>query len=286
MEAWINIGFRTLGFFLLLIIVVPLMGRKPISSMTFFDYIAGLAAGLMVALIALNVVENLSLGMFALALWLLAIAAVTFGSQKSKWIHDHINGKEITVIKEGKIMEENLQSTRITADELLAQLRKKNIFQLADVEFAVIEANGDISVLLKREKQPLSPKGIGVEVSTIKEPQTVIMDGNIIDEHLAALGLNRNWLETELNKAGVSKANVFIAQADSMGELYIDLFDDSIELPKPTAKELLMTTLKKAEADFYTYALETQNDDWKGKYQKYAAEIHDVSRRLEPHLKN
>ncbi|WP_051541382.1 DUF421 domain-containing protein [Caldalkalibacillus mannanilyticus] len=199
--------------------------------------------------------------------------------------HDHIYGKEIVVIKEGKIMEENLHSARLTGEELLSQLRRKNVFHLADVEFAVMEANGDITTLLKREKQPLTPKDMRINVSAMKEPQTVILDGKIMDEPLTNLGLNRKWMKQELDKIGISAENIFIAQVDSMGELYVDLFDDSIQLPPPSSKQLLLATLKKIEADFMTYALETKNQEWKQKYSHYAAEMKEISSRLEPHLK-
>lgn len=98
------------------------------------------------------------------------------------------------MIKEGKVLEENLHSARLTGEELLSQLRRKNIFQVADVEFAVMEANGDITPLLKREQQPLTPKYLRIKVSTYKEPQTVILDGKILDEPLTMMGVKRAWL--------------------------------------------------------------------------------------------
>lgn len=285
MAEWLVILYRTVGLFILLLLVIPIFGRRPLSGMTTFDYIAGTVTAGMIALIALNLIPNAMVGLMGLFLWTFSILVVQFLTQKSKWAHDHIYGKEIVVIKEGKIMEENLHSARLTGEELLSQLRRKNVFHLADVEFAVMEANGDITTLLKREKQPLTPKDMRINVSAIKEPQTVILDGKIMDEPLTNLGLNRKWMKEELDKIGISAENIFIAQVDSMGELYVDLFDDSIQLPQPSSKQLLLATLKKIEADFMTYALETKNQEWKQKYSHYAAEMKEISSRLEPHLK-
>ncbi|MCM3800533.1 DUF421 domain-containing protein, partial [Caldibacillus thermoamylovorans] len=79
-----------------------------------------------------------------------------FISLKSKRFRDFTEGKPTVFIKDGKIMEDNLKKERYTTDELLELLRKKNVFQVADVEFAVLEATGDLSVLLKKENQPLT----------------------------------------------------------------------------------------------------------------------------------
>jgi len=252
--------------------------------MTYFDIITAFVLGGMGALVALGVVENLRLGLIAIAIWFLAIGAIQFLIQKSKWAHDHFYGKEVVVIKEGKVLEENLHSAGLTGEELLSQLRRRNVFQLADVEFAIMEANRDITVLPKRDRQPLTPKDMRIQVSSIKEPQTVILDGNFMDEPLSAIGLNRNWLKTELNKIGLSKENVFLAQVDSMGELYIDVYNDAMQLPQPSAKALLMASLEKIEADFITYSMDSENPEWHKNYNKFAKEMKLIIKELEPHL--
>ncbi|WP_026478002.1 DUF421 domain-containing protein [Alkaliphilus transvaalensis] len=285
MEAWLNIALRTIALFLALILISPIMGRKSVSSMTYFDVVAAIVLGVMGALVALGVIESVRLGFTGIALWFLAIGALQFFIQKSKWAHDHFYGKEVVVIKEGKVLEENLHSAGLTGEELLSQLRRKNVFALADVEFAVMEANRDITVMPKREKQPLTPKDMRIQVSSIKEPQTVMLDGKILDEPLASLGLNKGWLRTELKKIGVAEEQIFLAQVDSMGELYVDVFSDSLLLPQPSTKDLLMATLEKLEADFITYSTDTENPTWQRKYVQFAKDIKVIKKKLEPHLK-
>lgn len=91
----------------------------------------------------------------------------------------------------------------------MEQLRKKMVFKVADVEFAIMEPSGDINILLTKENQPLTPKQMGIQVAPEKESQVVIMDAKILDEPLAIAGLNRGWLNTELEKLGVTIENVF-----------------------------------------------------------------------------
>lgn len=115
-----------------------------------------------------------------------------------------------------------MKKERYTGDELLAQLRTKSVFRLADVEFAMLEPSGDLSVLLKSELQPLTPNHLGMKLNIEKPTQSVIMDGVIQDEPMAAAGRGRGWLHKELDKLGVTKENVFLAQVDTHGELTLD----------------------------------------------------------------
>ena len=88
-------------------------------------------------------------------------------------------------------MEENLKRARMTGEELLRELRRKNIFNLSDVEFALLETTGEINAMLKSDKVPVTPRHLEWQVAPQSEPQTVIADGNILDQPLANIGLNR-----------------------------------------------------------------------------------------------
>jgi len=100
-----------------------------------------------------------------------------------------------------------------------------------------------------------------------------------------AMGLNRNWLHTELKKAGVAPENVFIGQVDSVGQLYLDLFDDAIQLPKPKTKELAWATLKKCQAGCEVCSLGSKQPSAKEMYDKAAVVLAGVVNELEPLLK-
>ena len=97
-----------------------------------------------------------------------------------------------------------------------------------------------------------------------------------MDEPLTTMGLNRGWLRGELEKIGASPENVFIAQVDSMGELYIDLFDDALQIPKPTTRQLLLNSLEQAKADLETYAIDTDDPKSKQMYQRCAEELSSI----------
>jgi uncharacterized membrane protein YcaP (DUF421 family) len=260
------------------------MGKRNIVRMTPFRFVSYIVIAVIAALISLNLIQNPAFGFIALGVWVLFPIALEYLSLKSKWLHDLINGKETVLIKHGKILEDNLLQTRLTGEQLLRELRSKNAFNLADVEFAVMEDTGDINIFMKSNKKPVSATDLGIKVAPLAEPQTVILDGTILNEPLFSLGFNTEWLGIQLETRGVSLDNVFIGQVDSSGDLYLDLFDDSIQLPQPKVKEMLYANFEKIQADLTTFALETQNEAAKKMYSKHAGKLEQLMEKLKPYL--
>jgi uncharacterized membrane protein YcaP (DUF421 family) len=284
MQGWLLILSRSTVMFFITFILIRIMGKRQPARMNPFNFVNYTVIALIIALTVMNIITNLAFGLIALSVWVLIPIALDYLALKSKWIHDMLNGKETVLIKQGKIMEDNLFRVRLSGEELLRELRSKNAFNLSDVEFAVMETTGDINVLLKSSRKPITPRDLDQKVVPQTEPQTVILDGNMLDEPLASMGLNREWLNLQLEKLGVSLANVFIGQVDSYGDLYLDLFDDAIQLPEPKVKEMLYANLMKVQADLMTFALETQNQDAKTMYSNNANKLKHVLEKLKPYL--
>ncbi len=285
MSDWYLTILRSLGVFALTLLLIRLMGKRQTSQLTLFDLITAVAVGVTVAVISLNLIDNLANGLAVLAVWTILPITLYLLALKYKTVRDILQGKETVLINHGKVLEDKLLEVRFTPEDLLSQLRRKNAFQVADVEFAMLEPNGELSVLLKKDKQPVSATTLGIQVSNQSVPQTVMLDGVVMDEPLTALGLNRSWLHTELEKAGVAPENVFIAQVDALGQLYLDTFNDALQLPQPKTKELAYATLKKCQADCEVYALGTKHKSAKSMYADCAKELEEVIEELKPLLK-
>lgn len=284
MTTEIILLIRSVILFLLTLLLIRVLGKGNPLRMTPYKFVTYMIIAIIIALTSTNVISNPIFAIIALSVWILLTIAVDYLCVKSKYIHDLINGKEIILIKDGKVMEENLLKVRATGEELLRELRTKNVFNLADVEFAVMESSGDLNVLLKSDKKPITPHDLQKKVEPSSEPQTVILDGNVIDGALTARGLNRNWLNTELEKIGVLLDNVFIGQLDTAGDLHIDLFDDTIKVPEPKVKELLYANIEKCQADLILFALETNNEKAKAMYLQNADKLKRIMDKLEPYL--
>ncbi|NEW05128.1 DUF421 domain-containing protein [Paenibacillus sp. SYP-B3998] len=280
MPDWLHIVVRSLGALATLFVLTRILGKKQISQLTFFEYIIGITLGDLAGVISTDVESNFFHGFIAILVWCLIPLSLELFALKSKTLRQWFEGKGTVFIKDGKILEDNLKKERYTADELLEQLRTKSVFRVADVEFAMLESTGDISVLLKSEYQPLTPKHIGLKLVADKPAQAVIMDGAIQDEFLAAAGKGRGWLHEELDKIGVTKENVFLAQVDTHGELTVDLYDDKLKVPEPSQKPLLLATLKKCEADLELFSLSTMRPEAKQMYSACSEAMQKVIKEL------
>lgn len=226
MPEWLQIVFRTLIAIVVMFFYTKALGKRQIAQLSLFEYITGITIGSLTAYISLDMEKNWHLGLVALTVWVIVTLAIEYLQIVSKKGRDFTDGNGTILIRGGKVLEKNLRKERLTADELLMQLRAKNAFKVADVEFAILEPGGMLNVLLKKEYQPVTAKILGIQVAPEPEPQTVVMDGNILDNGLSALGYNRAWLHGQLASQNVLLENVFLAQADPAGELYIDLYDD------------------------------------------------------------
>ncbi|EHS57441.1 hypothetical protein WG8_2397 [Paenibacillus sp. Aloe-11] len=129
-------------------------------------------------------------------------------------------------------MESNMRKLKITLDTLNQELRGKNIFNIQDVQYAVLELNGSISVLPKPESQPVTRKDLHLKnQSEPAFPIELIMDGDIIDANLQQNHITREWLHSQIKKKGLSIENVNYAVISSNGNLYFDEYKDQIEHP-------------------------------------------------------
>jgi uncharacterized membrane protein YcaP (DUF421 family) len=284
MDNWINILIKSSALFIGSLFLVRIMGKKSLTHSTPFTFVNYIVVSMIVALIVTEVITNVAFGLVALGVWVIFPILIDLLSIKSKGFHDLIHGRETVLVKHGKIMEENLMDVRLTGEELLRELRRKNAFNVSDVEFAVLEATGDVHVFMKSEKNPITPAHLGIHVSPITEPQTVILDGVALNESLASLGKTPHWLKTELEKIGVSIDNVFLGQINSFGELYVDLFDDATKIPENTTRELLWANLEKCQADLLHYSLETQNEGAKNMYYENSKQLKELLKNLKPYL--
>lgn len=284
MPDWFEIVLRTLASVLVLFVLTKILGKRQISQLSYFEYITGITVGSIAAVVSLELDAKWYLGIISLVVWSAVVYGLEYLTMKSKIARDVIDGKGIPIIKEGKVLEDNLTKAHLTVDELMEQLRGKNAFKLADVEFAVLESDGKFNVLLNKDKQPLTAKDLGLKVGPEQEPQTVIIDGKVMDEPLATIGLNRHWLNTELKKLGVSIENVFIGQVDSYGQLTVDLFDDQLKVPQPQTKAKLLATLKKCEADIEMFGLGSKDRKVKEMYEKCSRELQEVILAVKPIL--
>lgn len=220
----INSIFRAIFAYLLLLVVARFMGRKALSQMTFFDFAVIITLG--------SVTANLAMGRestpasAATVLVTLGVLAIITGYLhiKSVWIRQLTNSEPVMAIENGRILDKNLKKVRFTINELTSLLREKNVFNISNVEFAIIENEGQLSVLPKSQKAPLTPSDMNIQTSYKGLTKDLIMDGKVLTENLKSVKLDENWLNTQLANQGISNIEkVFYAGLDSAGALYVSV---------------------------------------------------------------
>ncbi|WP_145407765.1 DUF421 domain-containing protein [Paenibacillus xylanexedens] len=269
MPEWLEVTFRTLAAVTVLFFITKILGKRQISELSLFEYITGITLGNLVGYISLDTDTKWYLGFLAVFVWVVVSAGAEYLTMKSKKFRDIVDGKSTILIENGAVIEKALAKERLTIDEFLEQLRKKDVFRVADVEFAVMEQSGDISVMLKKEYQPLTANALGYHISSEKEPRTIIMDGHILPDTLQVTGYNEDWVQKELRKLGLNLGQVSIGQVDSKGELTIQTGTDSLpKSAKPNPKDQITELVTRLQDDLMMKKQLASNDKDRLKYQE------------------
>jgi uncharacterized membrane protein YcaP (DUF421 family) len=286
MPEYILILVRSLFSFIAILILARLMGKKQISQLTFFDYIVGISIGNMAASIAIDPNISMVNGFLGLIIWAILPILLAFIAQKSYRFRQLVEGTPTVLIENGKILEENLKKEKLSVEDLMISLREKNAFKLSDVEFAVMELNGKISSMKKTDAQPVTPRNLGLMLEEDHNPRIVIIDGNVMERSLEDYGYSKEWLLGEIIKQGASDfSDVFLAQIDSKGNIYVDLYHDKVKLPQIKQRPLVAASLKKVQADLENFALQTNNQNAKQMYQEHAEDLKKMVKNLNSYLK-
>lgn len=223
---YISILFSTIIkgilIYLLSLILSKLIGIKIISQMNFFDFIMAVSVGSMIAKIIIDKEHVVFSGIIALMTFTLLTIATSYLNLKSYTARRIINAKTLILVENGRIIDKNMKKLRITINELMMKLREKDVFSLEDIQFAVMESNGQLSVLIKANKKPITPYDMDLKVKGFSLINDIIIDGKIIDKNLEIAGVDKTWLQSELKRKGINNIEeVFYAGVDKSKKLII-----------------------------------------------------------------
>lgn len=223
-----EILFRTATSFVALLVLTRLLGKKQVGHLTFFNYVTGITFGSTTAEIIVNRQITLLQGISSLVLWSLLAFSVALIGLRSVKAREILDGQPTILVKQGKILEEALAKQHLNIDDLSMLLRNKDVFSPEDVEFAILEPDGKLSVLIKEELLPATKKDIKVNVAPVHNiPTELIVDGKIVEKNLNKIDVSIVWLNQQLKKANIhSLDQVFYAELQLDGSLYIDKYQD------------------------------------------------------------
>lgn len=217
----IEVLFRVILVFSVLLIMARLNGAKQIAQMSFYDYISGITVGSLAATISIDNSISFLSGLYAIIFYLGGSLLINLATQKNLQLSTLLTGKPLILIDQGQFLWDNMKKSKMTLDELLSNLRYEGYFNLNDVYQAVLETNGNISVLPKGYARTVQINDMNLKSSNPLLVTEVIMDGIILSDRLKAFGKDTDWLMAELNKKTIDITTIALALLDQKGVLTI-----------------------------------------------------------------
>ena len=188
-----------------LFIITKIMGHKQVSQLDFFDYVSGITIGSIGAELATEL-ESPERPLLALGVYGLASLILSLISRKIARTRKYINGTPTILYNMGKIYRKNLKKAKLDLSEFMLLCREQGYFDLDEIQTAVFEHNGRLSVLPRAASRPATPADLGITAKAMHIGVEVIMDGRIMGGNLARAGRSESWLSDRLKLMGYSSA--------------------------------------------------------------------------------
>lgn len=212
--------FRAIVLYLIVLVVMRLMGKREIGQLQPFE----LAISIMIADLASIPMTEIGIPIFngivpilGLLVMHLILSLINLKSLKAREI---ICGKPSILIYRGKINEKELKKERFTINELEERLRGNNVFNIGDVEYAILETSGQVTVIQKPEKRNTIPEDFNIVPEYEGIPYDLVVDGKVMNKNLKAIGKNYNWLKKQVEKFNIKPEEALVVTIDGKGQIF------------------------------------------------------------------
>ncbi|MDD4113621.1 MAG: DUF421 domain-containing protein [Herbinix sp.] len=233
MNEGLVVVVRALISFFSLLIFTKILGKEQISQLTFFDYISGITIGSIASEATVDLSSRIWPHFIGLLSWAILAYLMQYISLKWRYASKVIEGEPVIVIMNGKIMDNVLRKMKYRVSDILELLRNQGIFDMNEVDYALLETNGNLSVLKKAEHLPLTPKDMDIEVKPTGISTELVYDGKLIEQNLKQMNKDKKWLMNQLKKHGVKDiSEVLLVTLNDAGSLYVDKYNDNIKKVK------------------------------------------------------
>ncbi|MGN0981979.1 MAG: DUF421 domain-containing protein [Candidatus Limivicinus sp.] len=210
-----------LGSFVALFFIAKLAGHKQIAQLDFFDYITGISIGSIAAEMATELEEPWK-PLTAMVIYGGAALLLSIVTNKLPRSRKYISGTPDILLDHGKLYRENLKKAKLDLSEFMVMCRQQGYFDLSDIQTAVFEYNGRLSILPVSSQRPVTPQDLNLAPEQELLFTELIMDGRILEDNLKRMGLNRTWLDRQLEQRHIRAAkDVFLALCDRNGKLVL-----------------------------------------------------------------
>lgn len=212
---------RTIILYVFVTFAIRVMGKRQIGDMQPNELVITLLISEIVAIPLQDITQPILSGVVAIFMLIVLEIVMSVLSMKSITVRKFMSGNSVVIINNGVVDQKAMKDVRMTVLDLIEQLRGQNVFDISTVAFAVLEVNGELSVLLKSGDQPLTAKDMGIKKDKAALPLPVISDGKILDDSLKALGITTQTLEKKLKANQTEVSRVFLMTLDRYDNIRI-----------------------------------------------------------------
>lgn len=204
---------------LALFVIAKFMGHKQMAQLDFFDYITGITIGSIAAELATEL-ENPWRSLIAMIIYGVISVCLSIITNKSVRIRKFINGTPTIIMNNGKLYRKNMKKAKLDLSEFMVMCRQEGYFNLSDIQTAIFEYNGRLTILPVSDKRPVTPNDMNLTPPKEEICTEVIMDGRVLDENLERLGLNITWLDKQLKQQKYNSAKeIYLGVCDQNNKL-------------------------------------------------------------------
>ncbi|MBQ8163953.1 MAG: DUF421 domain-containing protein [Clostridia bacterium] len=195
--------------------IAKIMGHKQLAQLDFFDYISGITIGSIAAELATELEAPIK-PLIALVIYGIVSVCLSLITHKLPRMRKYINGSPAILMNNGKLYRENMKKAKLDLSEFMVMCREQGYFDLNDIQTAILEHNGKLSVLPVSTKRPATPEDMNMQPKPAHINTEVIMDGRILEDNLKRMGLDAKWLDKQLKEQGYKSAKeIFLGICDN-----------------------------------------------------------------------
>ena len=220
----LNVTVRALSSLIALFLVTKMLGKKQVSQLSLFDYVIGISIGNFAAEMTINLESNEIYGIWAVILFGLVAYVIGFLTMKSMRIRRFFMSQPTVLIDKGEILYKNLKKLNMDINDMLEQVRSAGYFDLYEVEYAVMEANGNLSILPKSDYKPITLKDMNIKKANDGLCANIVIDGKIMKENLYNINMQKDekWLNQALEVEGYNDlSKILLVTLDSNEKIHI-----------------------------------------------------------------
>lgn len=217
----LEVSYRAIISLVTLFLITKLLGKKQVSQLSLFDYVIGISIGNFAAEATINLEAKWVNGVVAVIIFGLVAYFVSILTMKSIIARRFFMGAPTIVIQNGKIIKESLKKVKFDINDLLEECRNNNVFDINQINYALMEANGKLSILLKPEYLPVTPNDMKIKTNKTSLVANVVIDKKIMNNNLIQMNKDQNWLLKQLKTKGYKLEDILLATLDINDKLTV-----------------------------------------------------------------